>query len=333
LFASADENSENNGVTDPARGNMTTKDVFTTRHKCNRLALLSNLTFAIAVFFTFLVNQRYMSITENMSLLTQPPRIVVGFGVCLSKEAQEKTQKEQPGHNHQRKPYDVAAILSTRLWRQQQVEKVVVALVVPRLDDYQGDLRTMSRSIRAAGGVPWVISTHKSKDPHKACIRASQMARSFVHESGFVNEQDIVVTSDSDAFPINATKQLGPLIELLSPSTTFRVWTSDYFVIATKGGTFPLSFIGMRVKDWRDAWKQMGNGLTFQDAINRALDVTVYAVRQVNSVLVILLQASTRLILIFIPRAVGSRPGADNSGHRQSRFLYASCNEWRLEGS
>ena len=207
----------------------------------------------------------------------ETPKIVIGMGVCLSKEAQRITQKEQAAHHHEGKPYDVSAILATRLWKQQNPNlKVVVALVVPQIEGYEPEINITSRQIRGAGGEPWIVPTDFSVNPDTASVRASQLARAFVHESGLVHDDDMLVTADSDAFPISVTRRLEPL-EFIPD--VYRVWISNYGHAASTNDAFPLSFIGMQSKDWRDTWKQMGEGCaSFMDVINRAVNGTGYTV-------------------------------------------------------
>lgn len=198
--------------------------------------------------------------------------VVISMGICISKRAQSDVHKDMTSHRHKKKPYDVAAILSTRMWQQQIPSlKVIVVASYPSQDDLPL-LQNFTKSIERAGGQVWPVSTESFSDPAAACIRAAQIGRSFLHESGLLKDDEIVVTSDVDAFPVNATKRLAPLNDRNKEGDFYRAWVSNYGH-ALKG-SFPMCFLGMTVSDWRMSWQK--TNITLSQAVHFGLNETVY---------------------------------------------------------
>jgi hypothetical protein len=233
-------------------------------------------------------NTHPVALTIKMTPTKKRRQIVIVFGVCLSKGAKQQVQQGGFGidtgrHPHDKKSYDVvAAILATRLWVHQYPSLKVVVLVttMKTVPSYAGgiggnqshqseeevEVARFSRLIRAAGGTPWVVNTDFSSHPERACIRAAQLGRAFLHESGLVNDDDIVVTSDSDAFVVNATARLAPLWHLIDhdDDVVARLWISNYGHALRKQKTIPFCFIGQSAADWRLSWRMTPQNLTFQ---------------------------------------------------------------------
>lgn len=229
-------------------------------------------------------------VLNSTTIPTKKPRqVVIVFGVCLSKIAQRQAQRSEFGtnsgqHQHSKKPYDVAAILATRLWIQQYPSLKVVVLLATKTtatlrshslgvpSPLEEETIRMSKLVRAAGGIPWVVNTDYSSNPERACVRAAQLGRAFLYESGLVEDDDIIVTSDSDAFPINATARLAPLRQLMdSDSDEARVWISNYGHALRNKKTIPFCFIGQSASDWRLSWQMTPHNLTFRDAVERSV--------------------------------------------------------------
>jgi hypothetical protein len=208
-------------------------------------------------------------------------RIYISMGVCLSMNAQKNTQNEIWFHNHSSKPYDFASILSTALWKEQlESVTIVVVVSVPNLNHYESSVNIFRKRIEAAGGVVKIFSTNGFNDANTACIRAAQLSRSFLYE--FVSsilDDDIIVTTDVDAFPIKASDILAPLTGI---PDKYLIWLSDYEYARRNRHTIPMSFIGMQVKLWRDIWAITGN-MTFIDAVQLSMmDSPHYAVSTGN---------------------------------------------------
>lgn len=185
-------------------------------------------------------------------------RIVITFGVCLSPQAQLE-QTTPSGHSHQRKPFDVAAVLATALWKGLDSSlQVAVVLAHPynAQDALPDHVLAMVHQIKAAGGIPWLYSTHSYANPNDSCIRAAQMGRMFVFEAaGMLHDDDIMVTSDADIFPVHAQQLLRPIQQC----SHVRLWMSQYPNAVPVNETIPMGFIGMSVRDWKEAWRRTQN--------------------------------------------------------------------------
>jgi hypothetical protein len=237
------------------------------------------LFLVFSVIFIVFTSMRIHSTPEMHEVRRESStrRIYISMGVCLSRNAQKKTQKEILFHNHTNKPYDLASILSTALWKEQlESVNIIVVVSVPNLSLYELSISSFRKRIEAAGGMIKVFSTDSFKDTNTACIRAAQLSRSFLYEFvSNLSEDDIIVTSDVDAFPIKAKEILAPLRGI---PDKYLIWISNYEYARRNRQTIPMSFVGMQVKQWRDIWATTGN-MTFRDAVKLSmLDSPYYAV-------------------------------------------------------
>ena len=81
---------------------------------------------------------------------------------------------------------------------------------------------------------------------NKEIFKICNNFRFVLSSTDFIAPEDIVITSDVDAFPAMSDTLSRALDE------DKRVWVFQYFHTLTTGGTFPMSFIGMRKKLWTE---------------------------------------------------------------------------------
>jgi hypothetical protein len=167
-----------------------------------------------------------------------------------------------------------------------QFPKNDVAVVVGLGYESEEDLarvETLSRLIRNAGGIPWPIPpvTDSPEQSAKACVRAGQMARMFLHEAAreldlHGHDEVMVVTSDADIFPVNATKLLAPLLDDRNPNNgTYQAWISQHNTINIYKDRVPLGFTAMSLRDWKLA-ADMSGQLTLQRSIMYGVNAIEY---------------------------------------------------------
>lgn len=86
-----------------------------------------------------------------------------------------------------------------------------------------------------------------------ACSLRAQMQRMFPYTIKEVQDDDLVITTDADAFLLDP--------ELLRPfqNDQYKIWLLLYSETLTNGTTFSMSFIGMRNALWRDLLKSAAN--------------------------------------------------------------------------
>jgi hypothetical protein len=193
-------------------------------------------------------------------------RIVIAMGVCCDLSAQKATQAEQPTHRHQAKPYAQAAVLATRLWKAQAADMIIkvdlkVLVLLAYTESSKEELQRYTGWIERAGGIVWPYDVSAYKDPATACIRAAQMGRLFAatDHTSVVLDSDYVITSDVDAFPVNATQLLAPIFARNPADNNhyYRVWMSKYEDV-TRKLTIPMCFIGQSARDWKRGLEKTG---------------------------------------------------------------------------
>jgi hypothetical protein len=224
---------------------------------------------------------------DNAVQGTKPsPRgsIVIAMGFCCSKKSQQLDEKEVLSigvqHRHGKKAYDVAALLSARLWLQQDPSlKVLILLAYTNTTESKAEMQRMTELVEMAGAIPWPYSVAWSSNPDKACVRAGQMARMFAHESGLFKDNDFVITADVDIFPVNVTRMLAPVRETNKEGNFYKVWLGTYQWTfhggARNAGTIALGQVGQSQADWRHAMQ--ASDLDLKKAIDIAVNATEYS--------------------------------------------------------
>jgi hypothetical protein len=187
--------------------------------------------------------------------------VYVSYGLCCSKQAQRETQQEIEQHNHREKPYDVATALSASLWLLQQHQEpknhhtstttttttsssssslsiIVVLAYIKGNEESESNLHRIQgwlQRLEGGGIQTWSYDVSTFSDPYAACIRAGQIGRYYVHESGLLQDNDFVMTTDSDIFPIDSNA-LMPFLNQTNPEGDYhRVFIRDWDFSMRKG--------------------------------------------------------------------------------------------------
>ena len=87
----------------------------------------------------------------------------------------------------------------------------------------------------------------------RACIKASQLGRVFLHEAMEdlnLQEFDVMVTSDTDVYPLNATALLAQVHATKSQNEYYRVWIHNPKRVIKSNHSYPMAFVGMMLGDW-----------------------------------------------------------------------------------
>ena len=180
---------------------------------------------------------------------TNSTNIFITLGLCWS-----ATTKY---HGKQNFPYVHAAELSSQLWTNIAGVSVILQIVytesVPtkELLNYQTKLKSL--------GIKVFLITARGMD----CVLKAQLIRLLAYNYPFVRKDDILITSDVDAFIM--TKNI------IKPILTYPdrlMWIYRYELTVVNGYTFMMPFIGARAKVWNDILEypndfdeQIGNNL------------------------------------------------------------------------
>ena len=117
------------------------------------------------------------------------PAIWVSMSLCWSENAKI--------HRKSKFPYILASQLSTRLWREVTDGEVKVLLTVVYNED--ADMEALENTVdtfEKGEGVVIVLE----KTTSLGCVLQSQLSRMFAFKNKFVNDDDIIITSDVDMF-------------------------------------------------------------------------------------------------------------------------------------
>ena len=116
----------------------------------------------------------------------------------------------------------------------------------------------------------WPIDVSSHPTPNYACVRAGQMGRYYVHESGFVRYDDFVMTSDADVLPMDAAALL-PFVNRTNDMGDYhRAYVRGWAFQMGGKRTVPLFGTGMTAHDWERSLKAAG-APSLRDAIAVAL--------------------------------------------------------------
>ena len=131
----------------------------------------------------------------NTKKKSQDPTKWVSMSLCWSKNAQI--------HQKSNFPYTLSAKLSTILWRNvTHGEMGVVLTIVHDDDDDDDDDEKLLEFIEHFAHDDGVVIL-REKTSSLGCVLQSQLSRMFVFEQEFIDEDDIIITSDVDIFPMD----------------------------------------------------------------------------------------------------------------------------------
>ena len=125
-------------------------------------------------------------------------------------------------HGKQQFPYKEAALMSSQLWLNLTDARVILQIIYaepevsPELRAYQAELE--ARGVR-------VLLNHQEETAEMNCVLKSQLIRLLAFLLPFVQEEDVIVTADVDAFVM--TKDILKPIRLLQR----KIWIYRYFFI------------------------------------------------------------------------------------------------------
>jgi len=89
------------------------------------------------------------------------------------------------------------------------------------------------------------------------CILHSQLARVYAARYSFLLDDDILVTSDADVFPLHP-RVLYPL------HRAHIAWVYSYGLSLAKSFTFAMTLVGLRVREWKKVIKDATKGFEFE---------------------------------------------------------------------
>ena len=161
------------------------------------------------------------------------PRTVIAMSVCVSARAQASVQRNMKlqGHAHGRKPFAEAAMLSTQLWLAQNPKLVVLVGLFYVGEVSRQKAEQVEAKLKRVGARVWKKDMTAFPDrPDDACIRASQLGRAFAFESGMLGDNDVLVTSDVDAFPVDANRLLLPLTKKNMAGGVYKIWLFNWIL-------------------------------------------------------------------------------------------------------
>ena len=134
------------------------------------------------------MNQNNHSNNSN-SNSSSNPSIWVSMSLCWSKNAQI--------HKKSNFPYTLAANLSTRLWREVTRGKVGVVLTIVHDEDY--DAKHLDDFVDIFANDDGVVVI-REETSSLGCVLQSQLSRMFAFSHDFIDDDDIIITSDVDIF-------------------------------------------------------------------------------------------------------------------------------------
>ena len=126
-------------------------------------------------------------------------QIWASMSLCWSENAQI--------HQKSAYPYLTAANLSARLWRHVTKGEVSVVLTVVYNED--NELEHVEKFADTFDSDPGIVVIPQ-KTTSLGCVLQSQMSRMFVFTNTFIQEQDIILTTDVDIF-VMSNKIVEPL--------------------------------------------------------------------------------------------------------------------------
>jgi len=184
---------------------------------------------------------------------SEGPRTWITMGLCWSANAQV--------HGKENFPYKEAAPLSSQLWMKITPAKVIMQIVYsePEISD---ELKEYKKKLESYGAVVFLVPT----GPDIKCVLKSQMIRLLAFALPFIQDDDILVTADVDAFVMTPDTYK----PLLLPGR--QIWLYRYAFTLGTGSTFMMPFIGIRASVWRNILEydlsmdqpekgRLGNGL------------------------------------------------------------------------
>jgi len=190
--------------------------------------VLSALVLGIFGFYYIAGNALYL---RNAPRHSKNATVWISMGLCWDKNAKI--------YGKQAFPYKHAAKRSISLWHELTDARVILQIVhtsniTKELIEYRHELAQLGATV-----------FFNQTEENMSCVLTSQVIRMLAYSLAVVEDEDIVVTADVDAF-ISSHLILKPL--------TVRnkdIWIWQYELSAIWGWDFALSFIGAKSWVWR----------------------------------------------------------------------------------
>ena len=164
--------------------------------------------FLIVILYYVTISGQFDSTSDREESIPTP-QIWVSMSLCWAENAQIYGK-----HNF---PYDHAAELSSKLWRNITDGEVRVALTIVHSDlTYGSDLQSYKDSLEREG-----VLVVLEKAGSTGCVLQSQLSRMFLFTNPAIEAKDIILVSDVDIF-IMDRRILDPL------KKPFRTWIYRY---------------------------------------------------------------------------------------------------------
>ena len=157
----------------------------------------------------------------------------ITMGLCWSENAQI--------HHKENFPYKKAAPFSAQLWMKFTPATVILQIVYSE-PEVSEELATYKKELESYGALVYLVPTGSEIK----CVLKSQMIRLLAYALPFINNEDIIVTADVDAFVMTSDIYK----PLLLPDK--KIWIYRYSNTLMKNSTFQMPFIGMKVSVWRN---------------------------------------------------------------------------------
>ena len=138
-------------------------------------------------------------------------------------------------------PYKEAVPFSSQLWMKMTPAKVIVQIVYSE-SEVTSELEHYKNKLEQLGVKVFLVPTPAGL----TCVVTSLLIRLLAYLFPFIQDQDIIVTADVDAFVMTPDIYK----PLLLPGRD--IWLYRYGMTLDSGCTFMMPFIGIRVKIWKD---------------------------------------------------------------------------------
>jgi len=163
-------------------------------------------------------------------------KIWASMALCWGENFQKLGKKEFP--------YARAAIYASKLWISQTENHILplLTIVLSPETEHGEELEDYIKEAKNAGATVVLQNSMWSN-----CVQQAQVVRMYAFRLPFVSPQDIVLTTDVDAFVIgdSVTKMLS------TPGTS--VWVGEYIHTEKTGGSIPMALVGMSAGQWADS--------------------------------------------------------------------------------
>jgi len=224
--------------------------------RCNLVQLLVSVSILLYTLFLF------TGVYQNEIEISPPPplsdeevqrlqrKVWIAMGLCWD---------EHPTlYGKQDYPYAEAALRSISLWHKLTAGRVILQIMYNgQVDD---NLRNYRNKLEDMGAVVYL-----NKTGNLSCVLSSQLSRMVTFSLDLVQEDDIIITSDVDAF-IMTKDFLQPLKE------DEKVWIWQYQRAVDESITFAMSFIGATSQVWRELLNYRGTLESLVEDYNRLIN-------------------------------------------------------------